>query len=46
MMTEVRVNLVGGEWRGELVVWLVTFAWTRACVKPRLPDDPNCKAKK
>ena len=25
---------VGGERRGELVVWLVKFAWIRACVKP------------
>jgi len=24
---------VGGEGRGELVVWLVKFAWIRACVK-------------
>ena len=52
MMTEVRMSRVGVEGRGELVVWLVTFAWTRACVKARLQDDPdppdqqNCKAKK
>ena len=32
---------MGGEERGELVVWLVKFAWIRACVKARLPDDPD-----
>jgi len=29
---------VGGEGRGELVVWLVKFAWIRAHVKAGLPD--------
>jgi len=29
---------VGGEGRGEVVVWLVMFAWIRPCVKARLPD--------
>ena len=31
------------------MVWLVKFAWIRACVKARLPDDQDqqeCKAKK
>jgi len=32
---------VGGEGRGQLVVWLVKFAWIRACVKVGLPDDPD-----
>ena len=27
--------------RGELVVWLVKFAWIRACIKPGLLDDPD-----
>jgi len=25
----------------ELVVWLVKFAWISACVKARLPNDPD-----
>jgi len=28
---EVRVSCVGGEGRGELVVWLVKFLWIKAC---------------
>jgi len=44
---EVRLSRnVGGEGRGELVVWLVKFAWIRACVKAGLPDDPDCPGKK
>jgi len=30
---EVRVSHVGGKRRGELPVWLVKFAWIRACVQ-------------
>ena len=32
---KVRMSCVGG--RGELVVWLVKFAWMKACVKSGLP---------
>jgi len=37
---------VGGEGRGELVVWLVKFTWIRAFVKgglPNHPDQQKCK---
>jgi len=32
---------VGGEQSGELVVWLVKFAWIRECVKARLPNHQD-----
>ena len=32
---------VGGEGKGEVVVWLVKFVWIRACVKAGLPHDPD-----
>ena len=41
---EVRVSRMWEE-RGELVVWLVKFAWIRACVKAGLPDDPDYPGK-
>ena len=40
---------MGGEERGELVVWQTKFAWIRVCVKVRLldhPDQQKCKPKK
>ena len=36
---------MGGEGRGELVVWLVKCAWIRAYVKAGLPDDPDYPGK-
>jgi len=36
---------VGGEGKGELAVWLVKFAWIRACVKAGLLDDPDYPGK-
>jgi len=32
---------VEGEGKGQVVVWLVKFAWIRACVKAGLPDHPK-----
>ena len=35
-----------GEGRGELVVWLVKFAWVSACLKAGLSDQQNASQKK
>jgi len=46
LMMPVSHACVGGEGRGELVVWLVKFTWITACVKGQLldhTDQQKCK---
>jgi len=38
---EMRVSCVGGEGRGQCVVWLVNFAWDKSMCKSQTLDDPN-----